>query len=380
MKRRVEFWSSTEYTTFLPGLVTWLEERNVTAKQCFQVSQADYWAARERGDRFAMRARCYGLYPLRVGLKFLRRRNKPAVGVVCTNTFYAPWVALFASGTSGTPVVNWVFDLYPDVLTLAGKIKRGSLTGRVIASLVRSTFHHAAANVFLGEHLLAHARKRFGPIPRAHVIPVGADGTLFRHRLPKPRAADATATILYCGNLGRMHEFDTVAGAIRQGLPAGVRMDFRGNGAGFRALETSLESALGGNVSFGENLSREQWVETMSAAEVGLVTVRPGAEGLVMPSKTYSAMVAGQAILAICPSQSDLADTVRLHDAGWVVEPGDTAALQAALAQIAGEPAEVLRRRVNSFNAGQGIYDQVAIAGVWALLFDEVVDARAKKR
>jgi len=37
----------------------------------------------------------------------------------------------------------------------------------------------------------------------------------------------------------------------------------------------------------------------------------PGAEQVVMPSKTYSAMMAGQAVLAIAPEESDLVDLIK---------------------------------------------------------------------
>jgi glycosyltransferase involved in cell wall biosynthesis len=380
MTPRVEFWSSTEYTTFLPALVRALEARGVKTRQRYQVTQADYWAARGKMARLWLRARCYALYPIRVGFRFLSRKGGPRVGIVCTNTFFAPWVAMSFAGRRGSPVVNWVFDLYPDVLTVAGKLRRGSFAERYIAGWVRSAFHHSAANVFLGERLLEHAQERFGPIPRAYVFAVGADGAPFRHDPPTPRATGARATILYCGNLGRMHDVGTLAGAIRRGLPDGVRMEFRGNGAGFRELESAVAGATGAAVSLGGNLQGEAWHSAMRAAEVALVTLKCGAEGLVMPSKTYSAMVAGQALLAVCPARSDLADTVRKHDAGWVVEPGDTAGLLAALSQIAAQPDEVLRLRVNSFNAGHGAYDQDAIGGGWAALFDTIAAARASHR
>lgn len=370
MTRRVEFWSSTEYATFLPALVRQLGKRAVTARQCFQVRQTDYWDARGRAERLLLRYRCYVLYPLRVGFKFLRRRGISA-GVVCTNTFFAPWIAVLAAGR-GTPVVNWVFDLFPDVLVVAGKLKRGSIAERMLVSLVRSTFHRSAANVFLGERLLKHAEERFGRIPRAFVIPVGADAAPFRDMPPFERALGAHAKVLYCGNLGRMHDIDTVTAAIRRGLPEGIDVAFRGNGAGFRELKAAITGTAGTAVSLGGNLEGDPWREEMLSAEVALVTLRHGAGGLVMPSKTYSAMAAGQAILAVCPADSDLAATVKRHDAGWVVEPGDIAGLQSAFRQIATEPALVLRRRQNAFSAGQGIYGQVAIAGLWADLFDKV--------
>jgi glycosyltransferase involved in cell wall biosynthesis len=97
-----------------------------------------------------------------------------------------------------------------------------------------------------------------------------------------------------------------------------------------------------------------------------MVTLKRGAEGLVMPSKTYSAMAAGQAVLAICPRASDLADTVLASDAGWVVEPGDTAGLRALLDRLSQRPDEVLRKRRNAFAAGHQQFDQSVLALQWA--------------
>lgn len=378
MTRRVEFWSSTEYATFLPALVGQLQNHEVTARQCFQVRQVDYWNSRRWIERLFLRFRCYALYPLRVGLRFIRGRGLSA-GVVCTNTFFAPWIAVRVAGR-GTPVVNWVFDLFPEVLVVAGKLKSGSIGERMLASLVRSTFHHAAANVFLGERLLAYAEMRFGKIPRAFVIPVGADAAPFRHQSPGKRDERVPPKVLYCGNFGRMHDVETVACVIRSGLPEGIEMEFCGNGAGYRALEAAIAATDDKRVALGGNLEGDAWIEKMLSAEVALVTLRRGAEGLVLPSKTYSAMAAGQAVLAVCPTNSDLADTVRKLDAGWVVEPGDAEGLRSALRQIATEPEAVFRCRQNAFNAGQGLYDQKAIAGQWTDLFDQIERETSKGR
>jgi len=366
MQTHAEFWSSTEYATFQKALVRELQECGLAASDRFSVSITSYWNARRMAERLWLRVLCYLYYPIRVWLRFLRA-DCSTVGVVCTNTFFAPWVAMMASGRRGIPVVNWVFDLFPDVLTVAGKLRAGSVAERFLRRWVRSSFDRAAANVFLGEHLLAYAVERFGPIARSRVIPVGADGAPFRDHLPAAREGNGPVTVLYCGNLGRMHDVDTVAGAIRQGLPDGVRLDFRGNGAGFRVLRTAV-SDLNAAVSFGENIEGLDWIDAMTAADVALVTLRHGAEGLVMPSKTYSAMVAGQAILAVCPRNSDLAETVLRHEAGWVVEPGNVEGLSRMLQHIVSNPDEVFRRRMKSFEAGHETYDQSVLADSWVQL------------
>ena len=103
----------------------------------------------------------------------------------------------------------------------------------------------------------------------------------------------------------------------------------------------------------------------MKTADIALVTMAAGAENVVMPSKTYSAMVAGQAILAVCSRQSDLADTVLTHDCGWVVEPGDVEGLRKVLDVIRRQPDETRRKRLNAWNAGHSLYDVQALVPQW---------------
>jgi glycosyltransferase involved in cell wall biosynthesis len=284
--------------------------------------------------------------------------------VVCTNTFYAPLVAMRA-GRSRVPVVNWIFDLFPDVLVAGQKIRSGGLLERRLGDLTRAAFRQAAANVFLGERLRRHAEERYGPIPRSHVIPVGADGEAFGAVEPTPRGAEAPLRVLYCGNFGRMHETRTIAALLRDPGPPGWTVDFRGHGAGFREL-TAVTAQNAGRVTFAGSLRDDEWVRAMRDADVALVTMKPGTAGLVMPSKTYSAMMAGQAILAICPLESDLADTVRRDDAGWVVAPGDAEGLRAILTAAAADPAAVLTKRRNARRAGRQRYDEKVLAARWA--------------
>jgi len=170
-----------------------------------------------------------------------------------------------------------------------------------------------------------------------------------------------------------MHEVDTLVAALRGGAVPGVRMDFRGNGAGFQTLATALRDlGLEREVQLGGNLPDAEWLEAMIGADVALVTMRRGAEGIVMPSKTYSAMAAGQAILAVCPRESDLADTVIKHDCGWVIEPGDAAGLRALLEALPSRGEEVLRKRRNAWQAARDCYDQKVLAVRWRELLDEV--------
>jgi len=369
----VEFWSSVEYATFQLGLVRELEAAGWQARHRFQVPQAEYWNARSNLARWWLRTRSYALYPAHLAVSVARAPGG-TIEVVSSNSFFAPLVAELATSRSPKPVVHWVFDLFPDVLLLAGKLRAGSPSEFLLRQVVRSTFHRAAANVFLGERLLAYAESKFGPIPDSVVIPVGCDARPFALCPPTSRERGVPVRALYCGNLGRMHDVATLAQALEAGMRKGIEFEFRGNGAGFRALADLVsEAQLGAKVRLGGNLPEDEWIGAMRAADLALVTMKPGAEGLVMPSKTYSALAAGQAVLAVCPVTSDLAATVRTHDCGWVIEPGDVDGLLRVFEDVVQNPSELFRRRSNAWRAGQEVYDQRVLAKSWMILLDSVI-------
>lgn len=375
MSPLIEFWSSVELGAFGRGLMRALAEAGFSATHRFAVGDAQYRHAAGRMGRAAMRWRSYVSYPLQLRAR-MNSAPRPDAVVVCTNTFYAPAVAAQAAARSGVPVVHWIFDLFPDVLAAEGGLAARGAVRQGLAQLTRWTFQHAAANVFLGDKLRTYAERQYGVVPHAHVIPVGADGSSFRDSAPGPRPPHHTVRVLYCGNFGRMHDTDTVMALLRETTTPPWHLEFRGHGAGFRRVATAVPAQSW--VNFAGSLQDGEWTEAMKAADLALVTLKPGAEGLVMPSKTYSAMVAGQAILAVCPLDSELADTVRHHDAGWVVQPGRHAELASVLREAAARPDEVLRRRRNAHRAGHEHYAQTALTERWVTLLDSVI--RSAKR
>lgn len=388
----IEFWSNTEYTGFMTGLIRDLDRMGFPARQRCQVSNETYRVARSGVARLWLRVRMYVFYPIQVAFFFLCSR-KPGVAVVCTNTFFAPLlVSLMASRRR--PVVHLVYDLYPDVLIASGTLAEGSRSVRAMRWLAAQTFRRCAANVFLGQHLLEYAKRTYGMIPNATIITVGADGAPFRTHFPgdTPEAVPwlnfsprkSIRSILYCGNFGLMHDYSTLAAVLHEERGRSPRsipivIKFHANGVGLYKLKkalsipgdcTEMQLPSGIGLKFFGNLPEDEWVEVMKASDVALVTMSPGAENVVMPSKTYSAMVAGQAILAICPLVSDLSDTVRKHDCGWIVAPGDVNRLRAVLDEIVNDHSLLRRRRINSYRAGHEHYDTVAISKQWGSLFN----------
>jgi glycosyltransferase involved in cell wall biosynthesis len=263
-----------------------------------------------------------------------------------------------------------MYDLYPDALVQAGRVRADSAAARLGAAVTRFALRRCAASVYLGERLRAHAERAYGPSRRTAVIPVGADGEPFKDFPPRPLAPTQRPRILYSGLMGQMHDWETLAEAWTGPEGAELAWAFHASGANYARLRAAAGAPA--DVVWGGPLADQTWQSAMLEASVALITIAPGAETVVMPSKTYSALVAGQAILAICRRDSDLADLVANHDCGWVVEPGDSADLRRVFGEIIRNPATVLAKRRHAFAAGQGRYDMKPVAELWLRLFAEL--------
>ena len=402
--RRLRFWSSVAFGPSVKGLIKHLNRNGFDACARFHISDEAYRSARGLLPRILLRLRMYVFYPLLlvIGILFEKR---PTLHIVCTNPFYAPFLAALASrlqiwitgrrSTHRTPVIHWVYDLFPEALVQSGKIHPEARLIRLMAWITRQTFHLCAANVFLGQRLLATTQQIYGPIPNAHVIPIGADSAPFSPKPPSQKATTysaGTLTLLYCGNMGRLHDIDTLAGSLIQGPhngfgPQRLNFQFYANGAHYQKLRGKFDKTplpKGITLEFHSSLATRNWVSVMSRADIALVTMSKGAQKVIMPSKTYSALAAGQAILAICPQDSDLADLVKRHDCGWIVTPENFRSseandntsgikkLQTLLKQLAHEPEAIFLKRKHAYYASHHYYDAPVLAKQWAALIHKI--------
>ncbi len=334
------------------------------------VSDEDYRRPRGLLGKLGLRWRMYPGYAWQCWRAARRDHAANTLRVVTTNPFFAPSLVQWAARARGGRTIHLLYDLYPDALVQAGAVGAGSWAGRRLAALTRHALSMCDGTVFLGERLRAHAESIYGPARFSVVIPVGADARAFRETPPQTISAGEHPNILYCGQMGRMHETDTLTDVWPQAADLRLSWTFHATGVGYAHLRGACAGQ--GRVTWGGSLPGEAWRETMLRAQVALVTIAPGAEHVVMPSKTYSALAAGQAILAICRRASDLADLVTKHDCGWVVEPGDTGALLEVLKRIADDRAGLHEKRMNAFRAGQDVYDMNVIAREWMSYFQRL--------
>jgi glycosyltransferase involved in cell wall biosynthesis len=139
----------------------------------------------------------------------------------------------------------------------------------------------------------------------------------------------------YSGNLGRAHDVDTFLAAA-PGLVEldGLTMLFIGGGAGLKALKESLDPATGEQSLFLPYQPREILAASLQVPDVHWFSLIPEMNAHVFPSKFYGILQSGRPIVFIGDPESELARMIEDRRCGFVVAPGNAAALLDAVTAL----------------------------------------------
>jgi len=143
----------------------------------------------------------------------------------------------------------------------------------------------------------------------------------------------------YSGNLGRVHDIDTILLASDELVGCQIVFLCIGGGAQYDVLkETAEKRGLTQLFRFMPYQSETDLPCSLSAADVHWLSHKPELEGLVFPSKFYGIAAVGRAIIAITSRQSELAELVAQYQCGLVIEQGDGKTLALELKRLKAAP------------------------------------------
>jgi glycosyltransferase involved in cell wall biosynthesis len=239
----------------------------------------------------------------------------------------------------------WMMDINPDQIVATGRMSASSLPVASFDWLNKNTLLHAHSVVTLDAFMAERLQAKSDHCPVPEVIPpwpIVSIGELDQRAGQRFRAQHGLTdkrVLMYSGNLSPLHPVDTLLEAARA-LQDDPRLAFVFIGGG-SARERIAGSGLR-NLRLLPYQPLPQLAESLSAADVHLVSMGDAMVGIVHPSKIYSAMAVGRPILALGPRRSHIASLVHEHRIGWHVEHGALPDAVASLREIAGaDPARL---------------------------------------
>ncbi|PZW50350.1 glycosyl transferase family 4 [Humitalea rosea] len=197
----------------------------------------------------------------------------------------------------------------------------------------------AAADLVLApSHEVAESLRRLCPRLHLRLVPQGVDAARL---LPAPEAQGRNGRLLAAGPLVPAGGFDVLLSAMAR-LPPSRRpsLDIAGDGPLRHGLETRAQAlGLGDAVRF-LGARPETWLMRQGPAYLGLVLPMMAAGAEAAPHLAKSALAMGLPVIAT--AIAGLAEVVS-PDVGYLIPPGNAAALAEALLWLGGMPEQ--RRR-----------------------------------
>jgi colanic acid biosynthesis glycosyl transferase WcaI len=334
--------------------------------------------------RFSMRVLNYLTYFLSACVAALRI---PAADVVVAMTD-PPIIGLAARLAARRTGARFVFlceDVFPEVTILLEDFQSRPVDG-VLARISRHLVRRADAIVALGETMKARLVDGKGADPsRVTVIHNWADCAALApgardNAFSLANGLQGRFIVMHAGNIGLSQSFDVVldAAARLQREPA-VRFVMVGDGAKKIALQREAEARGLTNVQFTPYQPRERMGESYAAADVFLVTLKPGLAGYIVPSKLYTILAAGRPYVAAVEPACEVAHITRQHECGVLVNPGAGAAMAEAILRLYRDPERraALGERAR---AAALTFDRPKQVDAYAALFQRLLPAAAGGR
>lgn len=291
-----------------------------------------------------LRAFNHLLYSFQSFAALLAQQNVDLI-IVQTNPPPIVVIAALVAWLRRKPLVIIAMDLYPDVLLAFRPSLADTFAARLLAVPFDWAYGHAKQVVALGPCMADRLCVKGVRPNRIRVISNWATGDLHVRRGADNQLLDqwqlrGCFTILYSGSLGIAHEIDTILASLfqlRNDCPD-LRLLCVASGTRLAAARQAVEDAeLGSVVSFRNLVPPELLPDTMGMASLALVSMRPGFEGVVVPSKLAGYLARGIPILYIGPS-SDISRLIQDARAGACFANGDVQGVCQFLRDLTADP------------------------------------------
>ena len=283
-------------------------------------------------------------YSLFASWKILKADSNTVIFIV-SNPPFVGFFVLLVNLVKRTRYVVLVYDIHPDILISFGVLSKSSFVARLWKSMNRRVWNRSIAVYTIGSIMAENLTKQFNvkrtKLGHVGVIPPWADTNKIKpidkddNPLSSELGQEGKITILYSGNMGVSHDIGSILQAAKI-LKSEENIAFLLIGEGEKwqdAVDFQMDNDLS-NLRILPFQPEEKLPYTMALADVALVALDEGAEGLMIPSKMFYYMAAGAAVVGICRGRSDMSEIIQNSGCGVIMEPKNPEELAAIIKDL----------------------------------------------
>ncbi len=271
-----------------------------------------------------------------------------------------------------TRLILWNMDCYPEAPERIGMIKTDGRMSRLVQFFNRALFRRLDHLVSLDQAMQDLLLARYEPTGRelpATVIPNFEAASFYPLEAEhepwegvERLGLSGKFVVLYMGNMGVGHDFDTALDAAER-LLDDDRVHFIFNGGGGRKDEIAREAQRRKlrNVTVQSYIPKAELPGLMSAGSAALITLRDTMLGVMSPSKLHGNLAMRLPVLYVGPAGSNVDHAIERFGCGRTIAVGDAAGLADAIRELAGDPATHEHMRLAARRAFDEAYNDRAV-------------------
>ncbi len=341
------------------------------------VSIKRIWTTRFGRSRLWGRALDYLSFYFSAGFSLWNLVNQNDVVIAETDPPLISVVAALVTKFRSANLVNWVQDMFPEVAAALNIRGMNGPAFNFMRYLRNKSLRTAVMNVVLGNLMAKRLENQGISCQKIKIIPNWADE---QELIPIPAESNPLRRSWglgdrfvagYSGNLGRAHEFETIlsSAAMLNDDPSIVFLII-GGGVQLSRLKSEVTRRHLRNFVFKPYQPRERLAQSLSVADVHLISLKPELEGLIVPSKFYGIAAVGLPTIFIGKESGEIASILSHGNCGLTVAAGDSVSLAEKLQSLCHDKALGLRMGTNARRIFEERFSRRQSTAAWRELLE----------
>jgi glycosyltransferase involved in cell wall biosynthesis len=313
-----------------------------------------------KNNTYLNRIVTFSLYSIYSFWKLHRYLSKKNELVITTTPPHLPFFGLYFKKLFRIKYHLIIYDIYPDVVISLGLIKRNGFIDKIWTWFNKKLYKNASSIITISGGMASTIQYYCTQETRIHVVSNWVDSNFIS---PMPKTENWFAqkynqvdklTVLYSGNLGATHDFDTLLEAIKILRPEkNIYFIIIGEGFKKQFIEEYQQKHELSNLLILPLQSKESLPYTLTCADIGVITLDDNASTVSVPSKTYYMMAAGSAIMALGAADSELSELIRKYTIGRNFSKGQFGDIVSYILEMKDNNDNLNMYRNNSRNASK---------------------------
>lgn len=276
--------------------------------------------------------------------------------------------------------VYWCYDLYPEAILADGATGLTRRLARRMVPVVKATYRYLDLVADIGPCM----KKRFSSYPLKSRPETLTPWALVEPREippadPEYRArvfGDARLALLYSGNLGKAHDFSLFLRLARTLYPLDPKIIFCFACRGNRAQELKAAIQPGDrNIRILPFAEEGELAQRLLAADIHLISLQEGWEGIVVPSKFFGSLAVGRPVIYAGPEGSDIAEWIHEFNVGRVLTDKTVIEVGQEILRLAQDPEQMREWGRNAHRAYQHHFTKEKVMDQWDTLLRSLLPA-----